>query len=227
VKVMVFFVAAAACGHAAPAPAPIANRAPSEIDAAPAEVDAADEECSQGESITVRVAGRDGSARLDQCVGTEEHHHGEDFVSHDARADLVLDRDGAPVTTTVAEWETGMEDTLTSTLAGALRSKSGEEALLVLNESNGPGEGIGGEGAALLVYAVRGDAWEKVHEVDANQIKVNVSSDRRVATVGTCTMDPAGPGAGSGGGGCDDDGDGKTIELRWDGEQVDEHELAP
>ena len=221
------FVALAACGHAAPAPAPIANRAPPEIDAAPPEPDAPDEECTRGESITVRVAGRDEEARLDTCVGAEEHHHGEDWVSHDARAALVLDRDGGPVTTEVADWETDMEETLTPSLAGALRSKSGEEAVLVLNESSGPGEGVAGYGAALLVYAVRGDAWEKVHEVDANQIKVSVSADRAVATVGTCEVDPAGPGAGSGGGGCSNDGDGTTYELRWDGERVDQRELAP
>src|SRR6185312_16015915 len=129
------------------------------------------------------------------------------WVSHDARADLLLVRD-PPVTVELAEWETNMEDTLTPSLVGALRSKSGEEAVLVLNESSGPGQGLSGSGAALLVYAVRGDAWEKVHEVDANTIKVSVSADRSVATVGTCEMDPAGPGAGSGGGGCDHDGDG-------------------
>jgi hypothetical protein len=221
----------AACGQVARAPAPaIANHAPPEIDAgAPsADIDAADEECTAGDPITVRVAGRDDTARIETCVGTEEHHHGEDWVSQDARAELVLDRGdgGDPVTVELAQWETNMEDTLRVTLIGALRSASGEEAVVIENDSSGPGEGLSGDGAALIVYAVRGDAWEKVHEVDSNVIEATISKDRRVATVETCAMNDAGPGNGSGGGACHFDGDGKTIELRWDGERVDETDVS-
>jgi hypothetical protein len=207
-------IACAACGAR-----PVASRVvPRSIAVAstptPAHVDAGsatpDEvgACAVMASLSMRVAGRNAPVRLLVCELGEQHPYGDEraadgFVLRDRRADLVLDRVGDPVTTTLATWQDSWQRGGAWTLVGVLVAPGGEGAMVVKGESNRPSPDLVGVDSVLRVMAVRGGVWEVVHQTEAPVVYPRLSADGRVLTVDTC-----------------DDGDGATFELRWDGQAV-------
>src|SRR5437763_1399448 len=100
-------------------------------------------------------------------------------------------------------------------------------AVVVEASGDGPTDGLDGLTATVQVMAVRGAAWDKVYSTQSSIIDARVADG--VATLLTC--DPPARATPIGGGSCDQgaarfDGDGKTLELRWDGERVDERDVT-
>lgn len=215
VRAAFVIVVVAACGGTRTSQAPVvANHAPPAPDASvrpervPEGDESKDESCEPSGDTAVRVAGRDYTARLVTCDLGEEHPNGDEaaeqgFVIHHKRADLVLDRAGDEITTTLGEWDNGWEDGSSWILIGAL----GDGAVVVEANSYGPADGLDGESAVLQVMAVRGPAWEKVYETSAPEIEAKIAG-------GVATLETR-----------DQSGD-KTLELRWDGVRVDERDVT-
>jgi hypothetical protein len=223
--------AQAAC-HPAPAPAHapvLASRAPDDAASAPETPDAGapdddaaetGEDCTPGDSLSFHVGGRDQRAHLVRCTGREAHHHGPDFTSHDERADLVLEGDDG-VTTTIATWESGMEDTLSLWIVGALRGRGGDDVMLVALGS----AGAGGSGASLEAFAPVGGSWQKVYQLDGLTLDVQLAPDGWIARVAACDA-PAGdppdpPTCAPDGAYAGDNGVRTRLVLRWNGTAID------
>jgi hypothetical protein len=208
-------VACAACGarpaasRAVPRPAVASTPMPARVDAGSASDEVGDGgACAVAASLPMRVAGHNAPVRLLVCELGEQHPCGDEraadgFVLRDRRADLVLDRVGDPVTTTLATWQDSWQRGGAWTLIGVLVAPGGEGAMVVKGESSGPSPDLAGVDSVVRVMAVRGGVWEVVHQTEAPVVDPRLSADGRVLTVDTC-----------------DDGDGATFELRWDGQAV-------
>ena len=173
---------AAACGHAAPAPArTIANAAPPDaaIAETPAPDSGDDESCSTSDEQPMRAGGADGKVSLETCDPAPNSQNEDSGGT--AHVDLVFARGDQRIVETVNEWSFPDYDheRADTSFAGVLGAPGRDQAVLIEHTSSsydGNGD-TSATRAVLQMWAVEGGAWLKVEELEGSAIEIRLAND--------------------------------------------------